>query len=108
MGVKTSITLPKALLRRLDRLNKNRSAVLEKAALAYLANLGKRARDRKDIETVNRNADWLNREAMDAGVPATAVNRGELYLDQKPTPTPERTRLPIWAFAVTRLPAALG
>ncbi len=40
MGVKTSITLPKALLRRLDRLNKNRSAVLEKAALAYLANLG--------------------------------------------------------------------
>ncbi len=64
--VKTSITLPAELLGRLDRLDKNRSAVLEKAALAYLANLERQARDRKDIEIINRNADRLNREAMDA------------------------------------------
>jgi hypothetical protein len=54
------------LLARLDRLDKNRSAVLERAALAYLANLEKQARDRKDIEIINRNADRLNREALDA------------------------------------------
>jgi metal-responsive CopG/Arc/MetJ family transcriptional regulator len=64
--VKTSITLPAELLGRLDRLDKNRSAVLEKAALAYLSNLERQARDRKDIEIINRNADRLNREAIDA------------------------------------------
>jgi len=37
--VKTSITLPKELLSRLDRVDKNRSALLERAALAYLAGL---------------------------------------------------------------------
>jgi len=63
--VKTSITLPKDLLGRLDRLDKNRSALLERAALAYLARLERQVRDRKDIEIINRNADSLNREAMD-------------------------------------------
>ncbi len=62
----------------------------------------------KDIETVNRNADWLNREAMDAGVPATAVNRGELYLDQKPTPTPERTRLPYPGIRSNKIASSTG
>ena len=65
MRVKTSITLPEDLLHRLDRVDKNRSALLEKAALAWLANLERHARDRKDIETINRNARRLNREAMD-------------------------------------------
>ena len=65
MRVKTSITLPKDLLGRLDRLDKNRSALLERAALAYLARLERQVRDRKDIEIINRNADSLNREAMD-------------------------------------------
>ena len=65
MRVKTSITLPKDLLGRLDRLDKNRSALLERAALAYLARLERQVRDRKDIEIINRNADSLSREAMD-------------------------------------------
>ena len=65
MRVKTSITLPQDLLRRLDRAEKNRSALLERAALAYLAQLERRARDRKDIEIIDRNAARLNREAMD-------------------------------------------
>ena len=63
--VKTSITLPKELLGRLDRVDKNRSALLERAAMAYLAQLERRARDRRDIEIINRNAERLNREAMD-------------------------------------------
>lgn len=64
--VKTSITLPEELLIRLDRLDSNRSALLERAALSYLANLERKARDEKDIEIINRNADRLNREAMEA------------------------------------------
>jgi metal-responsive CopG/Arc/MetJ family transcriptional regulator len=63
--VKTSITLPKELLDRLDRFDKNRSALLERAATAYLAQLERDVRNRRDIKIINRNADRLNREAMD-------------------------------------------
>jgi metal-responsive CopG/Arc/MetJ family transcriptional regulator len=63
--VKTSITLPRDLLGRLDRLDKNRSALLERAARAYLAQIERQARDRRDVEIIERNADVLNREALD-------------------------------------------
>jgi metal-responsive CopG/Arc/MetJ family transcriptional regulator len=63
--VKTSITLPEDLLVRLDRIDKNRSAVLERAASAYLRHLGQQARDRRDIAIIGRNAKRLNREAQD-------------------------------------------
>jgi metal-responsive CopG/Arc/MetJ family transcriptional regulator len=63
--VKTSITLPRELLLRLDRFDNNRSALLERAALAYLAHLERQARDERDIRIINRNAARLNREAMD-------------------------------------------
>jgi metal-responsive CopG/Arc/MetJ family transcriptional regulator len=63
--VKTSITLPKELLLRLDRVDENRSALLERAALAYLAQLERDVRDKRDIAIINRNAGRLNREAMD-------------------------------------------
>ena len=66
MRVKTSITLPGDLLSRLDRVDKNRSALLERAALAYLARLEREERDRRDVEIINRHAERLNREAMDA------------------------------------------
>lgn len=65
MKVKTSITLPEDLLAKLDRVDKNRSALLERAALAYLALLEREERDRKDVEIINRNAERLNREAID-------------------------------------------
>ena len=65
MRVKTSITLPKTLLSRLDRLDKNRSALLERAAVAYLARLDREARDRKDLEIIDRHADRLNPDALD-------------------------------------------
>jgi len=63
--VKTSITLPEELLRRLDRLDSNRSALLERAAIAWLAQLEKQARNRKDLDIIDRHAERLNREAMD-------------------------------------------
>jgi len=63
--VKTSITLPEDLLIRLDRADRNRSAILERAAVAYLARLEREARDRRDIEIIERNAPGLNREAAD-------------------------------------------
>jgi len=53
--VKTSITLPNDLLVRLDRVDKNRSALLERALV----------RDRRDIQIIGRNAERLNREALD-------------------------------------------
>jgi metal-responsive CopG/Arc/MetJ family transcriptional regulator len=65
MRVKTSITLPKELLRRLDRVGKNRSALLERAALGYLAHIERLARDERDIQIIDSNAERLNREAMD-------------------------------------------
>ena len=65
MRVKTSITLSEELLDRLDRLDRNRSALLERAALAYLAQMERQVRDRKDIQIIDRNAERLNREAKD-------------------------------------------
>ena len=63
--VKTSITLPEELLRRLDRVDSNRSALLERAALAYLGQLESQRRNQKDVDIINRNAERLNREAKD-------------------------------------------
>ena len=47
--VKTSVTFPSDLLARLDHVDKNRSALLERAAIAYLAQLERLDRDRKDV-----------------------------------------------------------
>jgi metal-responsive CopG/Arc/MetJ family transcriptional regulator len=63
--IKTSITLPEELLVRIDRVDSNRSALLERAARAYLAGVERQERDRRDIEIINRNAARLNREAKD-------------------------------------------
>ena len=65
MRVKTSITLPAELLVRLDRLDNNRSALLERAALDYLDRLQREEQDRRDVEIINRHAKRLNREALD-------------------------------------------
>lgn len=46
-------------------MDKNRSALLERAARAYLLNLDRQARDRRDIEIINRVAGRLNRSAKD-------------------------------------------
>jgi metal-responsive CopG/Arc/MetJ family transcriptional regulator len=68
MKQKTSITLDKGLLQRLDRLigsGGNRSAVMEKALEAYLTDEERRQREARDLEILNRDAAKLNREAKD-------------------------------------------
>jgi metal-responsive CopG/Arc/MetJ family transcriptional regulator len=66
MKVKTSITLSQELLDTIDRLPeeyRNRSAFLETAAWAFITDLEQAARD---LEILNRRADYLNEEALDA------------------------------------------
>ncbi len=65
MRAKISITLPRELLTRIDRVDRNRSALLELAAEAYLKQLARKDRDRRDAGIIERNADRLNREAAD-------------------------------------------
>jgi metal-responsive CopG/Arc/MetJ family transcriptional regulator len=65
MKVKTSVTLPSALLEEIDRVNPNRSAFLEEAARSYLERAAKRDRDARDAAIINKNATRLNREAAD-------------------------------------------
>jgi len=65
LRVETSIRLPADLLVRLDRVDRNRSALLERAALLYLAHIERRLRDQQDREIIDHNAERLNRLAMD-------------------------------------------
>lgn len=69
MKVKTSITLSENLLQTIDQIvgsSTNRSAFLESAAWAYLKQLRKAEQEARDIEIINRRADYLNEEARDA------------------------------------------
>src|SRR5258708_19408080 len=63
--VKTSITLPKELLSRLDQVDTNRSALLERAALAYLARLEAEQRAQRAIAIINRNPPRLHPPPLD-------------------------------------------
>ena len=65
MRVKTSVTLPDALLKEIDRLNDNRSAFLEQAAKLYLAQCARQERDARDAALIAKNIARLNREAAD-------------------------------------------
>ena len=48
MRVKTSVTLPSALLKEIDRLDANRSAFLERAALSFIGQQVKAELDARD------------------------------------------------------------
>ena len=63
MRVKTSVTLPSSLLEEIDRIDDNRSAFLERAALSYLARRAKAERDAKDAAILDRIAEELNEES---------------------------------------------
>lgn len=65
MKRKTSITLPADLLVAMDRVDSNRSALLERAARAYLRRLEKTRREAKDVQLINARARRLNQEAQD-------------------------------------------
>lgn len=68
MKVKTSITLSQELLSTIDRLvetSGSRSAFIEKAVRAYLAQTAREEQDRRELQAINRNAARLNEEALD-------------------------------------------
>jgi metal-responsive CopG/Arc/MetJ family transcriptional regulator len=68
MKVKTSITLSRDLLQRVDELAEQygtRSALIEHAVQAFLAAAARRSRDARDVEILNRRARALNAEAED-------------------------------------------
>jgi metal-responsive CopG/Arc/MetJ family transcriptional regulator len=73
MKAKTSITLSQNLLTTIDQCIRqwseqyqNRSVFLEKAAWAMIEQLRRDEQTARDIEIINRRADYLNQETMDA------------------------------------------
>ena len=68
MKVKTSITLSQELLRQIDTLpapHANRSAFFETAARADIEQLRREEQAARDLEIINRRADYLNAEMAD-------------------------------------------
>jgi metal-responsive CopG/Arc/MetJ family transcriptional regulator len=68
MKSKTSITLSRPLLAKLDRVvgkTGNRSALIERAVADYLDQLAREQRDRRELQILNDAAEALNREAED-------------------------------------------
>jgi len=66
--VKTSITISMPLLVQIDKLigeSASRSAYIEKVLSDHLRNEALNAIHQRDLELINANADYLNREAMD-------------------------------------------
>ena len=69
MKEKTSITLSREVLTGIDRLagsKQSRSAFIERVLSQYLRERKKAERDARDLELINRHADELNRDAMEA------------------------------------------
>jgi metal-responsive CopG/Arc/MetJ family transcriptional regulator len=68
MRVKTSVTIEEAVLKAIDRTTsptRSRSRVLEDAAKEFLARRARAARDARDRQILDDNADELNREMED-------------------------------------------
>lgn len=69
MKVKTSITLSAELLEAVDARardsKKNRSDFIETAVRLFIRQLIREEQNLRDLEIINRRADYLNREAAD-------------------------------------------
>lgn len=68
MRVKTSVTIDEKVLRAIDKSTgpyRSRSRVLEEAAREFLARRARTAREARDLEIINAQADDLNREMED-------------------------------------------
>ncbi len=68
MRVKTSVTLDEGVLRAIDKTtsrHRSRSRVIEDAAREFLARRARAAREARDLDILNANADALNREMDD-------------------------------------------
>ncbi len=69
MKVKTSVTRSQDLLQTIDQVvneHQNRSLFLETAAWDYIAKLRRAHQNERDLEILNRRAEYLNAEAADA------------------------------------------
>lgn len=69
MKIKTSITLSQELLSTIDQVvdvHQSRSLFLETAAWDYLAKLKRAQQNVRDLDILNRRADYLNAEVADA------------------------------------------
>ena len=68
MKVKTSITLSKEVLEAVGRMTPkggSRSETIEQLLRDGFARRARRARERRDLEVINQNAERLNEEAED-------------------------------------------
>jgi metal-responsive CopG/Arc/MetJ family transcriptional regulator len=69
MKIKTSITLSEELLEVMDgrvkQQKKTRSDFIETAVWAFIEQLAREEQDARDLEIINRRADFLNEEAAD-------------------------------------------
>lgn len=69
MKIKTSVTLSEELIKEVDRhakqFSKNRSDFIEKAVWAFIRQLIRDELNARDLEIINRRADYLNEEASD-------------------------------------------
>ena len=69
MKVKTSITLSGELLEIIDarakKAKRNRSDFIETAIRLFIQQLLREEQNARDLEIINRRADYLNREAAD-------------------------------------------
>ena len=68
MEEKTSVTLSPEVLKGIDRLagsKQSRSAFIETILQQYLRQRARAQRDARDMEIINRNAERLNRDALD-------------------------------------------
>jgi metal-responsive CopG/Arc/MetJ family transcriptional regulator len=65
MRLRTSITLSEDLLKMIDRIDRNRSAFIQRALRDHISRLAKSDRAAKDIAIINANSERLNAEALD-------------------------------------------
>jgi metal-responsive CopG/Arc/MetJ family transcriptional regulator len=68
MKEKTSVTLSKDVLAGIDRIagsKQSRSAVIEDLLRSHLRRREREERDAREIAIINRNAERLNRDALD-------------------------------------------
>ena len=68
MRVKTSVTIDERVLKAIDKVatpRRSRSRVIEDAAREFLARRSRAARETRDLQILNANADELNEEVDD-------------------------------------------
>lgn len=68
MKVKISITLSEYILNEIDKMIDeygNRSILIEEAIKEFINRRRRQLRDLKDLELINNNAEYLNKEVKD-------------------------------------------